>query len=229
MKNSATSTIATNDVTEASGNAPRVSKIASPAARESFTDSTEAEPAASIRIGDPLLPETELGPVAFAEQRDKIEDYVKLGISEGGGVICGGSRPDTGLGGFFGSPTVFVDTDNSMRICQEEIFGPVVTVLPFDTEAEVVRLANDTTYGLAAGIWTRDLARAHRFAGALDAGTVWINTYRAMSPMSPRSGFKSSGLGVEHGTEVLREYTRLKSVWVNTSEEPAGDPFVLRS
>lgn len=185
--------------------------------------------AATIKIGDPLSDDTELGPVAFAEQRDKIEQYVRLGREEGGKVLHGGERPELDLEGYFYSPTVFVDTDNSMRICQEEIFGPVLTVMPFDTEEEVVALANDTSYGLAAGVWTRDLARSHRLASTLDVGTVWVNTYRAMSPMSPRSGFKNSGVGVEHGTEVLREYTRLKSVWVNTDEQPARDPFVLGS
>jgi acyl-CoA reductase-like NAD-dependent aldehyde dehydrogenase len=185
--------------------------------------------ASSIVIGDPLETDTELGPVAFADQLAKIDDYVRLGSDEGGRILCGGHRADVGLDGYFYQPTVFVDTDNAMRICQEEIFGPVATIMPFDTEDELVKLANDTNYGLAAGIWTRDLARAHRMASTLDAGTVWVNTYRAMSPMSPRSGFKQSGMGVEHGTEVLREYTRLKSVWINTSDQPAADPFVLRS
>lgn len=185
--------------------------------------------AATIKIGDPLLAETELGPVAFAEQLAKVEDYVRIGREEGGRVVHGGERADIGLGGYFYQPTVFVGTDNTMRVCQEEIFGPVVTVMPFDTEDELVKLANDTVYGLAAGIWTADLSRAHRLASTLDAGTVWVNMYRAMSPMSPRAGFKQSGLGIEHGTEVIREYTRLKSVWINTSQAPAADPFVLRT
>lgn len=187
------------------------------------------ERASSIEIGDPLDEQTELGPVALADQLHKIENYVQLGRDEGGTVAYGGSRPQLDQGGFFYRPTIFVDTDNSMRICQEEIFGPVVTIMPFDSEDEVVKLANANTYGLAAGVWTRELARAHRMSRALEAGTVWVNTYRSMSPMSPRGGFKNSGLGVEHGTEVLREYTRLKSTWINTSDEPAGDPFVLRS
>ena len=116
-----------------------------------------------------------------------------------------------------------------MRVVREEIFGPVAAIMPFDSEEEVVRLANDTEYGLAAGVWTSNLSRAHRMAARLEAGTIWVNTYRAMSPMSPRQGFKSSGVGVEHGTETIKEYTRLKSVWINTSEEPVADPFVMRS
>ncbi|WP_460066677.1 aldehyde dehydrogenase [Streptomyces sp. YKOK-I1] len=189
-----------------------------------------AERAGTIRIGDPLDAATELGPLAFAGQRDKVAGYVDLGRSEGARVLTGGRPTDGGgLGGWFYEPTILVDVDNDMRVVREEIFGPVLAVMPFDSEEEVVRLANDTEYGLAAGVWTTNLSRAHRMAARLDAGTVWVNTYRAMSPMSPRQGFKTSGVGVEHGTETIREYTRLKSVWINTSEEPVADPFTMRS
>ncbi|GEB50049.1 aldehyde dehydrogenase [Streptomyces cacaoi] len=191
-----------------------------------------ADKARSLRLGDPLDPGTQLGPLAIESQRDRVEEYVRLGRSEGARIVTGEQRPDAGSGladGFYYRPTVFVDAANTMRLCQEEIFGPVVAVMPFDTEDELVALANGTEYGLAAGVWTRDLARAHRVSARLDAGTVWVNTYRSMSPMSPRSGFKSSGMGIEHGTEAMDEYTRLKSVWINTDEGPADDPFVLRS
>jgi aldehyde dehydrogenase (NAD+) len=187
------------------------------------------ERAGRIRIGDPLEDSTELGPLAFEDQRDKVAGYVDLGRSEGARVLTGGRPTDGGLGGFFYEPTVLVDVDNSMRVVREEIFGPVAAIMPFDTEEEVVRLANDTEYGLAAGVWTSNLSRAHRMAARLEAGTIWVNTYRAMSPMSPRQGFKNSGVGVEHGTETIKEYTRLKSVWINTSEEPVADPFIMRS
>ncbi|WP_458317645.1 aldehyde dehydrogenase [Mycolicibacterium brisbanense] len=188
-----------------------------------------AERARSIRMGNPLDDDTELGPLAFEDQRDKVASYVDLGRSEGARVLTGGRATDGGLGGFFYEPTVLVDVTNQMRVVREEIFGPVAAIMPFDSEDEVVQLANDTEYGLAAGVWTANLSRAHRMAARLDAGTIWVNTYRAMSPMSPRQGFKSSGVGVEHGTETIKEYTRLKSVWINTDEGPVPDPFVMRS
>ena len=123
---------------------------------------------------------------------------------------------------------MLTETTNEMRICREEIFGPVAAIMPFDTEEEVLRLANDTDYGLAAGVWTSNLQQAMRMSQRLEAGTVWINMYRAMSPMSPRQGFKQSGVGVEHGLESMNEYTRLKSIWLNTDEGPVADPFVMR-
>lgn len=184
--------------------------------------------AKSIKLGDPLDDTTELGPLAFRDQRDKVASYVDLGRSEGATVLTGGTSSDGGLGGFFFEPTVLTDVTNDMRVVREEIFGPVAAVMRFTTEDEVVSLANDTDYGLAAGVWTTNLARAHRMANRLDAGTIWVNTYRAMSPMSPRQGFKSSGVGVEHGAETMKEYSRLKSVWINTDEGPIGDPFVMR-
>lgn len=188
-----------------------------------------ADRARSIVIGDPMLETTELGPLAFAAQQEKVNSYVELGVSEGATVLTGGGRPAVELPGYFYSPTVLTGVNNDMRVTREEIFGPVAAIMPFDTEDEVLGLANDTEYGLAAGIWTQNLARAHRMARRLEAGTIWVNTYRAMSPMSPRQGFKNSGVGIEHGLESMHEYTRLKSVWINTDEGPVADPFVMRS
>jgi aldehyde dehydrogenase (NAD+) len=184
-----------------------------------------------IRIGDPLDAETELGPLALRDQLDKVRHYVAVGRdSDGATLLHGGGEPAIAArtGGWYHEPTIFADARNDMTVCQEEIFGPVAMFMRFRDEEEAVSLANATRFGLAAGIWTRNLSRAHRVAARVDAGTVWINTYRAMSPMSPLGGFKESGLGKENGIEVVREYTRVKSVWVNTSDEPTADPFVLR-
>lgn len=188
-----------------------------------------AERASTIIIGDPLEDKTELGPLAFKSQLEKVESYVGIGVDEGANLRYGGKRPDVGLPGYFFEPTVLTETNNDMRVCREEIFGPVAAIMPFDTEEEVLRLANDTEYGLAAGVWTSNLQRAMRMSQSLEAGTIWLNTYRAMSPMSPRQGFKNSGVGIEHGLESMNEYTRLKSIWINTNEDPVDDPFILRS
>lgn len=177
-----------------------------------------------IKIGDPLDDATELGPLAFEAQRDKVASYVDLGRGEGARVLTGGRTSDGGLGGYYYEPTVLVDVHNDMRVVREEIFGPVAAIMPFDTEDEVVGLANDTDYGLAAGVWTTNLSRAHRMAGRLEAGTIWVNTYRAMSPMSPRQGFKTSGVGVEHGTETIKEYTRSRASGSTPPRSPSPIP-----
>lgn len=187
-----------------------------------------SERASDIRLGNPLEMETEMGPVAFKEQLDKVQGYIESGREEGAELVCGGQRPqEEGLrDGYFMEPTIFAQVRNDMRVAREEIFGPVLSVIPFEDEEEVIRQANDTRYGLAAGIWTRDLQKAHRVAHALRAGTVWINSYRTLSFNTPFGGYKMSGLGLENGLESLKEYTQVKSVWVELSGK-TRDPFTL--
>ncbi|MGH8929420.1 MAG: aldehyde dehydrogenase [Egibacteraceae bacterium] len=184
--------------------------------------------ARTIVLGDPLAPETEMGPIAFADQLQKVERYIALGLQEGARVVCGGRRPDNPAlaGGYFVEPTILAGVDNGMRVAQEEIFGPVLCVIPFKTEEEVIRLGNETRFGLAAGVWTRDVRRAHRVAHALRVGTVWINAYRVVTFSAPFGGFKASGMGRENGLEVVSAYTEVKTVWVELSGQ-TRDPFTL--
>jgi len=167
-----------------------------------------------VPVGDPRDPETVVGPMAAERHRAKVEEYVAQAVADGGRIICGGERLDLG-GGFYYKPTVIADLDNDSRVVQEEIFGPVLTVQPFDTEDEAVAMANSTPYGLASGIQTTDLARAHRVAARLDAGIVWVNDWAMLDPAVPFGGVKASGFGREYGPEGLAPYTRDKSVVIS--------------
>ncbi len=177
-----------------------------------------ARRAARSRPGDPLDPGTRIGPLVSAAQRDRVEQYVNLGREEGARVLVGGERATVGDGrGFFYEPTVLTGVENRMTVAREEIFGPVLAVIPFRDVEDAVAQAEDNPYGLAAGVWTRDVAKAHRAAAALRAGTVWVNTYGLYNAAVPFGGTKQSGFGRELGEEGIRAYTRTKSVWVNLS------------
>jgi aldehyde dehydrogenase (NAD+) len=183
-----------------------------------------AKRAATVRLGDPKEPETEMGPICFPGQLDKIRGYVDNARLAGAEIVTGGS--DAGLGGLFFEPTVIADVTNDAQVCQDEIFGPVLTVLPFSDEQEAVDVANHSRYGLAAGIWTSDVRRAFRMTRALRVGTVWVNAYRTINYAMPFGGVKGSGYGRENGIEGLSEYLIEKSVWIETTGA-TRDPFVL--
>jgi aldehyde dehydrogenase (NAD+) len=180
-------------------------------------------------LGDPMQPATQLGPVTNRPQLAKILDYIGIAKQEGAQAVIGGKRPtDAALqAGWFVEPTIFTSVSNSMRVAREEIFGPVLSVIPFADEEEAVAIANDSTYGLAAGLWTSDLRRALRLPSRLQVGTVWVNTYRAMSFMAPFGGYKQSGIGKESGQDMIKDYLQKKTVWLSTQEE-VPNPFIIR-
>lgn len=186
------------------------------------------EKARSIKLGNPLEMETEMGPIAFKEQLDKVQSYINIGLEEGAELVYGGKAPSEAelQDGFFIEPTILTGVNNKMRVAREEIFGPVLSVIAAKDEEEIVRQANDSPFGLGAGIWTKDVQRAHRVAHALRAGTIWINSYRTISFNTPFGGYKMSGIGRENGLESIKEYTQVKSVWVELSGQ-SRDPFKL--
>ncbi|MFC9553569.1 aldehyde dehydrogenase [Rhodococcus sp. NPDC056960] len=183
--------------------------------------------ASTARIGDPMDPDTQVGPITTRDQYGKVLEYIDIATGEGAHLALGGAVADTGSGGWFVQPTVFTGVSNQSRLAQEEVFGPVLAVIPFDTEDEAIAIANDSKYGLGAGVWTTDLPRAFRLVEAIESGTVWVNTYRAVSFMLPFGGVKDSGIGRENGIEAIDEYLETKSVWINTGAT-VGNPFVLR-
>jgi aldehyde dehydrogenase (NAD+)/betaine-aldehyde dehydrogenase len=181
-----------------------------------------------IQIGDPQNLETEMGPLATKRQLDHVNDVVARSIASGAKLLAGGKSPAGFESGFYYEPTI-LDCETSETSCvSEEIFGPVLSVLKFKDDAEALRLANDSEYGLASGVFTQNLGRAHRFVRSIRAGIVWVNTYRMISPLVPFGGYGQSGTGREAGAESILDYTRTKSVWINTSEDPIADPFVMR-
>lgn len=184
--------------------------------------------ARAIRLGAPGDPETEVGPLATVRQRAHIEAVVAASLAAGGRLVVGGARPEGFSDGFYYLPTIIADARPETPCAAEELFGPVLTVIPFEGEDEAVALANDSPFGLASGVFTASLTRAHRCIRRLRAGIVWVNTYRAISPIVPFGGFGLSGLGREGGLESMLDYTRTKSVWIRTSDAPIPDPFVMR-
>jgi acyl-CoA reductase-like NAD-dependent aldehyde dehydrogenase len=184
--------------------------------------------ARSAKIGDPMEKTTQIGPVTTKPQYEKILHYIDVAKQEGARCVLGGEPAPHPAGGqgLFVQPTIFADVRNTMRIAQEEVFGPVLAVIPFEDEAEAIAIANESSYGLASGVWTQDTSRVLRMSAALKTGMVWVNMYRAVSYMSPFGGVKRSGLGYENGMDAIRDYVQTKSVWISTAEE-TPDPFVL--
>jgi (Z)-2-((N-methylformamido)methylene)-5-hydroxybutyrolactone dehydrogenase len=185
--------------------------------------------AKTARMGNPMSLDTQVGPVTTRPQYEKILSYIDVAQKEGAQLALGGkaaTRPECGSGWFI-EPTIFSGVNNQMRIAREEVFGPVLSIIPFTDDEDAITIANDSPYGLAAGVWTTSIKRALRASERLEAGSVWVNTYRAVSYMSPFGGYKRSGIGRENGQDAIWSYLQTKSVWISTAEE-VPNPFVMR-
>jgi betaine-aldehyde dehydrogenase len=192
--------------------------------KDEFLDRLK-EKAQKIKVGDPMDKSTHMGPQVSEEQLNRIKGYVDIAREEGATVLTGGEPPrldEAFQSGYFFQPTIFGEVKNQMRVAQEEIFGPVTCAITFKDEDDLIKQANETIYGLSAGLWTRDITRAHRFAKAVHAGVVWINTFNMFNAASPFGGYKQSGYGREMGKHALEMYTQVKSVWVDLSGKPIG-------
>lgn len=186
--------------------------------------------AKQARLGDPAKTDTQVGPVTTPPQYQKILSYIDIAKGEGATCVLGGgpATAEEGGGKYFVKPTIFTGVDNKMRIAQEEVFGPVLSVIKFKDEEDAVRIANDIAFGLGAGVWTQSVKRAHNMARRIKAGTVWVNTYRAVSFLMPFGGYKASGLGRENGAEAIEGYLQSKSVWINNGPG-GGNPFIMKT
>lgn len=182
--------------------------------------------AGTAKLGNPMNASTQVGPITTPAQYEKVLSYIKIAQDEGAELLLGGKPASCGEG-WFVEPTIFARVSPKMRIAQEEVFGPVLSILKFRDEAEAIAIANDSCYGLGAGVWTSDIGRAFRMSEKIQAGTVWVNTYRAVSFMSPFGGYKDSGLGRENGIAAIESYLQTKSVWINTGAA-TGNPFTIR-
>jgi len=187
------------------------------------------EKSKTIILGDPTDHKTEMGTLANEPQFNRVMRSIEAGVAEGAKLLVGGARAQGGNldKGLFVAPTIFKDVDNASVLAQEEIFGPVLSIIPFDTEEDAISIGNDSRYGLAAGIWTTNLNRAMRVSKAIHAGSVWVNTYRAVAVQAPFGGFKESGFGRERSEWALDEYLAPKNVMIDYSEM-ARDPFAIK-
>lgn len=186
------------------------------------------ERAKNIIVGDPLDSDTQVGPLATKHQVERALSVVKQSIKQGASLIFGGNKPSHKKEGWYFEPTLLDCPNQEFDCVKTELFAPVISVIAFDTEEEAIRMANDSAYGLGAGVFTENLARAHRVSEKIQSGIVWINTYRAISPIAPFGGVKQSGGSREAGIDAIHEYTRTKTTWINTSSEPMSNPFIMR-